>query len=59
MKTAADFEQAYAATDDLTVNAMRKLLISNGILTRDGKLNRETAARLGWTVKDREGTAPR
>ena len=52
MKRPADFEDAYAKTHDLTVNAMRNLLISNGILTKEGKLNRETAARLGWTVKD-------
>jgi hypothetical protein len=38
---------------------MRNLLISNGILTRAGKLNRETAARLGWTVNDDEGTVQR
>jgi hypothetical protein len=34
MKTAADFEKAYEKTDDLTVNVMRNLLISNGILTK-------------------------
>lgn len=54
MKTAADFEKAYEKTDDLTINAMRNLLIANGILTKDGKLNRDTAARLGWTVKEAE-----
>jgi hypothetical protein len=54
MKTAADFEKAYEKTDDLTVNAMRNLLISNGILTKEGKLNRETAARLGWMLKNVE-----
>ena len=50
-KTAEDFEQAYAAKDDLTINAMRRLLIANGILTRDGKLNSTTAAKLGWHVQ--------
>ena len=54
MKTAADFEKAYEKTDDLTINAMRNLLIANGILSKDGKLNRDTAARLGWTVKETE-----
>lgn len=53
-KTSGDFENAYAKTDDLTVNAMRNLLISNGILTKEGKLNSETVARLGWTVKNVE-----
>jgi hypothetical protein len=56
MKTAADFEDTYAKTDDLTVNAMRNLLISNGILTKEGRLNMETAAKLGWTVKDYDVT---
>jgi hypothetical protein len=50
-KTAEDFEQSYAKTDDLTINAMRRLLIANGILTRDGKLNSTTAAKLGWYVQ--------
>lgn len=54
MKTAADFEKAYEKTDDLTVNVMRNLLISNGILTKEGKLNKETAARLGWMLKNVE-----
>lgn len=56
MKTSGDFEKAYEKTDELTVNAMRNLLISNGILTKAGKLNRETVAKLGWTVKDGEVT---
>jgi hypothetical protein len=30
---------------------MRRLLIANGILTRDGKLNSTTAAKLGWHVQ--------
>ena len=51
MMTKDDFENAYAKTDDVTVSAMRTLLISNGILTREGKLNTETAKKLGWNVK--------
>ena len=51
MMTKDDFENAYAKTDDVTVSAMRALLISNGILTREGKLNTETAKKLGWNVK--------
>ena len=54
MKTARDFEKAYEKADDLTIHALRNLLISNGILTKEGKLDRETAARLGWTVKEAE-----
>lgn len=51
MMTKGDFEDAYAKTDDVTMSAMRTLLISNGILTREGKLNTETARKLGWNVK--------
>ncbi len=50
----AEFENRYARTDDMTIAAIRKLLISNGILTAGGKLNMEMAARLGWTVKEGE-----
>jgi hypothetical protein len=54
MKTAADFEGAYARTDDLTITAIRDLLVSNGTLTKEGRLNKEMAAKLGWTVKEVE-----
>jgi len=50
-QTGADFEQTYAKTDDLTINAIRQLLIANGILTKEGKLNQATAAKLGWHVQ--------
>jgi hypothetical protein len=50
-KTAADFEAAYARAEDPTVRAMRALLIANGTLTPEGKLNAEIADRLGWAVK--------
>jgi hypothetical protein len=53
-KRAADFEETYANTDNFTVKAMRKLLISNGILTREGKLNRKTAAKLSWKLREFE-----
>jgi hypothetical protein len=33
---------------------MRTLLISNGILTKEGKLNIEMANKLGWNVKEVE-----
>jgi hypothetical protein len=48
------FERRYAKTDDMTIAAMRNLLISNGILTKDGKLNMEMVSRLGWTLKEAE-----
>jgi hypothetical protein len=51
MKTAEEFEETYAK-DDMTISAMRRLLVSNGILTADGKLNMELARELGWVVKD-------
>ncbi|OOP56148.1 MAG: hypothetical protein AYP45_10690 [Candidatus Brocadia carolinensis] len=54
MQTKKDFESAYAKTGDMTVSVMRALLISNGILTREGKLNAETAKKLGWHVKEGE-----
>jgi hypothetical protein len=51
MRTAEEFEKTYAK-DDMTISAMRKLLVSNGILTANGKLNMELARELGWVVKD-------
>jgi hypothetical protein len=54
MKTAEDFEEAYARTDDLTITAIRDLLVSNGTLTKEGRLNKEMAAKLGWTVREVE-----
>jgi hypothetical protein len=47
-----EFESRYAAKDDISVAAIRKMLIANGILTPEGKLNPETAERLGWKMKD-------
>jgi hypothetical protein len=52
--TQEEFERRYADTSDLTVRALREMLIQSGILTEDGKLNRDIAARLGWKLKDRE-----
>lgn len=49
--TKEEFEQRYAKTDDITILAIRNLLISNGILTKDGELNTETARKLGWQLK--------
>lgn len=52
-KTREEFEKIYSASDSMGVVAARNLLISNGILTPDGKLDMETAAQLGWIVKDK------
>jgi hypothetical protein len=46
-----EFEQRYARSEDLTLLAIRNLLISNGILTKDGELNTETIQKLGWKLK--------
>ena len=38
----------------LTVKAIRDLLVSNGTMTKEGRLNKEMAAKPGWTVRDVE-----
>jgi len=53
-ETAKDFENRYSS-DDLTMKAMKMLLVSNGILTKDGKLNISKMKELGWKVAE-EGT---
>ncbi len=53
-ETQEEFERRYADTSDMTVRAMRDMLIASGILTKDGRLNRDVAERLGWKVKDQE-----
>ena len=52
--TQEEFERRYADTSDMTVRAMRDMLIASGILKEDGRLNRDVAERLGWKVKDQE-----
>ena len=52
--TQEEFERRYADTSDMTVRAMRDMLIASGILKDDGRLNRDVAERLGWKVKDQE-----
>ena len=37
-----------------TFQAIRELLVSNGTLTKKGRLNKEMAAKLGSTVRDVE-----
>jgi hypothetical protein len=50
--TREEFEQRYANTGDMTIAAMRDLLIRNGILTADGKLDTAVAEKLGWRLKE-------
>jgi hypothetical protein len=47
-ETVKDFEARYSG-DDITTKAMRSMLISNGVLTKDGKLNMAKVKKLGWT----------
>jgi hypothetical protein len=50
-ETADEFERRFAR-DDISTRAIRKMLISNGILTEEGKLNMAMAEKMGWTVAD-------
>lgn len=50
-ETAKEFEARYSK-DDITTKAMRSMLISNGILTKEGKLNMARVKELGWTVAE-------
>lgn len=52
-ESVAAFEQRYAG-DDMSMQATRNMLIANGILTSDGRLNRETARKLGWKTEGPE-----
>jgi hypothetical protein len=48
-----EFEQRFADPADPTVRALKEMLIANGILTKEGRLNNEIAAKLGWKLKNR------
>jgi hypothetical protein len=50
-ETVKDFEDRYAG-DDISTKAIRSMLISNGLLTKDGKLNIAMVEELGWTVAE-------
>lgn len=52
MSTKEESEKKYSKTDDMAVLAIRNLLISNGILTKDGTLNMEMVEKLGWKLKE-------
>ncbi len=47
-----EFEKRYSKTEDMDVRAIRNLLISNGILTKEGELNMEVVEKLGWKLKE-------
>jgi len=50
---AKDFEERFSG-NDMTIKAMKAMLISNGILTKEGELNMEVVRRLGWKLKETE-----
>jgi hypothetical protein len=52
-ETAEDFEARYTK-DNMSTRAIRSMLISNGILTEDGKLNMVKVNALGWTVAEKD-----
>jgi len=55
-ETAQEFEARFAK-DDMTTKAMRSMLISNGVLTQDGKLNMAKVKELGWTVAEEDSSS--
>ncbi len=50
-ESAKEFEKRFSR-DDMTTRAMRSMLISNGILSEDGKLNMAKVSELGWIVAE-------
>lgn len=54
-ETAGEFEARFAK-DDMTTRAMRAMLVSNGILKADGKLNMARAEKLGWSFASEDAT---
>jgi len=52
-ETAKAFEDRYKG-DTINITALRAMLTANGILTSEGKLNRDVVAKLGWTVKEED-----
>jgi hypothetical protein len=55
-ESAEDFTKRFSG-EDLSTKAVRHMLIANGILTEDGKLNMATVKNLGWTVAGKEQEA--
>lgn len=52
-ETISAFEERFSG-DDMNTKAMKAMLISNGILSKEGELNMKLVKRLGWTVKEAE-----
>jgi hypothetical protein len=52
-ETAEEFEARYKK-DDMTTKATRSILISNGILTEDGKLDMAMVKKMSWTVAEKK-----
>jgi hypothetical protein len=57
-ETVEEFEARYKK-DDMTTKAMRSMLISNGVLTKDGKLNMAMVEKMGWTVAEKKSSPDR
>ncbi len=51
-ETVEEFERRFSK-DDMTTRAMRTMLISNGILTEDGKLDMAMVETLGWIFAEK------
>ncbi len=52
-ETSGEFEARFSR-DDMTTLAMRSMLISNGILTEDGKLDMAMVKTLDWTFAEKK-----
>lgn len=55
-ETAAEFEQRFSG-DDVDGRAMRRMLVANGLLGADGRLDLTKLAELGWSVADDRGVS--
>jgi len=52
-ESAREFEKRFSK-DNMTTKAIRSMLISNGILTEDGKLDMAMVEKMGWTVAEKK-----
>jgi hypothetical protein len=52
-ESAKEFENRFSK-DDITTKALQAMLVSNGILTKDGKLNMAKVQELGWTIAEKK-----
>ena len=53
MDTAEDFENRFSGDNNASKNT-RRLLIQNGTLTKEGKVNKNKAEELGWKFKEKK-----